>query len=211
MTPDFCIRRSAYVGLAIHHERLSMIKLDRKKQTVIEGFAAAAIPLEEWVHHPHRLVPVVKRLAQTCKANRCFAALGLPSSQIMSKRIRVPAYLNDQERAAEIHSHLNYYFPEADEPLYFDFVQIEQHEQETELKLVAARSKQVAAYARLIRSVGLALRVIDVDTDAAARGIQSITNKQIVIHPSLNKEKLYTRTSEWVTALGLALHGGMSE
>src|SRR5689334_7159334 len=142
------MKHATYIGLAIHPERLSMIKLKQiKKQISIEGFASTV--------HQNGLDQALKQLIKENKVKQGRAALALSASHVIQKRIKVPAYLNEAERAAEISLNLKHYLPGMDEPLYFDFFAIEKNEREVELQLIAARIEQVDTYIQLAKTVGL--------------------------------------------------------
>lgn len=177
MTPFFRIKPSSYVGLAVHHERLSLIKLKQiKKQMVIEGFAMLALPagsiVDGKVKHPEQLTHLIRRWVEIYKAEHCAVALALPGSQVINKKIKVAAYLSEQEQSAEISSNLKFYLPGMSERLYFDFIPIKREEQEMEVQLIAARAEQVEIYIDLIQKAGLKIKVVDVDVYAIVRSIR---------------------------------------
>jgi len=196
MIPGFRTKQSAYVGLAVHHERLSLMKLNYiKKQIVIEGFASVSLPagslVDGKVHHPDPLRQAIQQWVEVNQAENCFAALALPVSQVINKKIRVAAYLNDQERHAEISSNLKFYLPGMEDRLYFDFFPVEKHEQEMELQLIAARAAQVETYLQVAQSAGLEIDVVDVDVYAIARSLACISkNFQDEIMVLLDMDRL---------------------
>ncbi len=168
---------SAYIGLAVHDERLSMVKLKQfKKQLVIEDVATQGIPAgtvaDGKVQVPLQLEKAFKELAMNRQIDHCFVALALPASQVINKRIKVAAYLTDEEQAVEITTNLKSYLPGMDERLYLDFMPIEKRDQDMELQLIAARAEQVDTYLHLIQTAGLKVNIVDVDVYAIARGIQ---------------------------------------
>jgi len=170
------MKKSVFVGLAVHHARLSMIKLKQiKKDILIEGFATADFPAgyvtDGEPAQAASLSQMIKQLVRMSAAENCYAALALPASQVINKRIRVAACLNDKEREAEIGSNLKYYLPGINEPLNFDFVPIENQGNEVELQLIAARTKQVETYISAAKAAELKIKIVDVDVYAAARAI----------------------------------------
>lgn len=177
MILDFCIKPSTYVGLAVHHERLNLIKLKHtRKQIIIEGCETITLPAETVVdgkiNYSGQLVQSIKRWVETNRAKHCLAALALPLSQVINKRIRVSACLNEEEQNVEINSNVKFYLPGMDERLYLDFVTVEKYEQEVELQLIAARAEQVETYLQLLQTAGLKVKIVDVDVYAIVRSIR---------------------------------------
>ncbi len=164
MIPAFYTKKKASIGLALHRGRLGMIKLN---QMTIEGLAIANVPAG-------CIVDGIQGIAEWVEVNEakgCFAALALPASDVIHKRIRMAACLSDTEREAEIGSNLKHYLPGVNEPLYFDFIEIERQENEVELQLIAARAPQVESYVHAAKKVGLKVNRIDVDMYALVRAI----------------------------------------
>lgn len=177
MIPGFRIKPSTYVGLAVHHERLTLIQLKQvRKQIRIDVFAKTKLPIgsiqDGKIKHPDALGQAIKTMVETHRIKQSDAALALPASQVINKRIRVAAFLNDQERAAEISSNLSVYLPGIDERLHFDFVPLEKQKEEVELQLIAARAAQVETYIQLAKAAGLTINLVDVDVYALLRGIR---------------------------------------
>lgn len=179
MSPFFRTNKAfSYVGLAVHHERLSLMKLKQiKKQMVIEGFTLLPLPqgtlVDGNVQQP-ALLNQLKRWIEKYEADQCAAALALPNSQVINKKIKIPAFLNEEEQRAEINANLKLYLPGMTERLYFDFIPLEKYAQERELQLIAARAEQVEIYVDLMLTAGLKINVVDVDTYAIVRAVQWI-------------------------------------
>ncbi|HSW69247.1 MAG TPA: pilus assembly protein PilM [Gammaproteobacteria bacterium] len=164
----------AFAGLAVRHGQLSLMKLKQiKKDIMIEGFASANVPSGS-LSGSETLYLVIKELMEAVDAKNCHAALALPASHVINKSIRVASCLNDKERDAEIRANMNDYLPGTDGSLYFDFVPMEQHENDIELQLIAARSLYVETYLRAGDMAGLKIKIVDVDVYAIARAIYFI-------------------------------------
>jgi len=172
-------KKSAFIGIAVHDDRISMAKLRQtKKKIVVEGFSIIPLPagtiIAGKVNQAPLLWQTLKEWAQLNHAKRCFAALALPASQVIHKRIRVAACLNDFECEAEIAANLAQYLPGINEPLHFDFLPIKRDGQEVELQLIAARSEQVTMYCHAAYTAGIKVKSVDVDAYAITRAVNFI-------------------------------------
>lgn len=170
----FLRKNPAFVGIAVHHDRLSMLKLQQfRKKIYLQGFAIRELPAGSLVDGKilklDHVIRVMKELAQKVGAIKCHAATALPVSQVINKRITMPPYLNDKERNIEIDTNLQDYFPGMNEPVNFDFIKPAQ--QETEWLLVAARAEQVATYTYAAQQAGIKVDIVDIDIYALARAI----------------------------------------
>lgn len=192
------------VGLAMHQDRISMVKL--KHKNILEAFAIADLP-QGWlvdgkINHVEEVVQLIRNLIIDFQAENCCAAIGLPVSLVISKRIKVAACLSDAERVADIKDNLPHYFPGIKEPLSFDFIPLEENHEDDEVLLVAARSGQVDAYVSVAEQAGLKVRVVDVDIYALSRAQASC---DIKLSSQINAQEFYLREPELLVALGLVL------
>ena len=182
MIRGFRIRPSSHVGLAVHHERLVLVRLRQtKKQIIIEKVASTALPAgtiaDGKVNHLSKLADAIKKLVAANDSEGLSATLALPASQVINKRIRVAACLNNAERAVEIATHLKDYLPDINEQVYFDFIPGKKSDDEVELQFIAARAEQVEQYVHLAEAAGLKIGVMEVDINAVVRGVQQLVDR----------------------------------
>ncbi len=169
MLADFR-NKSAFIGIALHDEKVSMVKLRKaKKKIIVEGFSIAPLPTET------QLQQILNDWVDLYRAKHCRAAWALPASQIIYKHIHIPVGLNDLECEVEIAANLQRYLPAINEPLHFDFLPIKRNDHEVELQIIAARSLQVSRYCQVTKAVGLKIKSIDVDAYAIVRAVNFIS------------------------------------
>lgn len=109
----------------------------------------------------------ITQLVLATKTQGHDAAIALPVSTIISKRIKLYPAMTDEECEMEILSNLNQYFPGLAEDLCFDYQKVA----EDEFFVVAARREQVSEYVDLVNHAGLQVKVMDVDSFALARAV----------------------------------------
>lgn len=217
-------KKSAFVGIAIYPDKISLAKLRPiKKKIIVEGLSTLPLPS----HQAPFLQQTLKEWVRFYQAEHCFAALALPSSEVIHQRIRIMACLDEIECEAEIAANLSHYLPEINEPVHFDFLPIKQEQQEVEMQLIAIRSEQVALYCHAAQIAGLSIKIVDVADYAIARAVNFMSSpkKMLDLEPGLEKqlrhecgialeiigEKFESQqevsVSPRLTALGLALRG----
>ena len=174
-------------GLALHQDRFCMVRLKQYKQTkMIDAFAVLDAPdkwlIEGKISRIEETVNVIQSLAKSLGKEPYCVAIALPASQMIQKRIKLAAYLNDTERLTHISENLSHYLPGLNESLYFDFVRITTSDQEDECLLVAARRLQVDGYVSLLEQAGLKTVIVDVDIYALARALSiTLVNEVTVV------------------------------
>jgi Tfp pilus assembly PilM family ATPase len=170
-----------FAGLALHQDRLSMVKVRQyKKKTRIEAFAVADIP-EEWfaegkIRQADVLSRIIQELTKKLKLENCYMALSLPMPQVIQKRIQLAACLNEAEREAAILENITHYLPGLNEPLRFDYSCLAKRGEEEEFLLVAARQELINTYLAITAQANLKVRIIDIDIYALARAL-SVTQE----------------------------------
>jgi type IV pilus assembly protein PilM len=172
------IKKTLQVGLALHQDRISMVKLSRSRQiNSLEAFAIASFKKDG----NEELLHIIKKLVNEMRAENVCVAMALAASNVINKRIRLPSCLTEAEREADIASNLNHYFPGVNESLNVDFVSVDCHKEEDDLLLVAARREQVNAAVTMAEQAKLRVRVIDVDVYAIARAMTSIPAHELIV------------------------------
>jgi Tfp pilus assembly PilM family ATPase len=165
---------STLAGLTLRQDRMSMIKVSHSQQKIkIEAFAVTNAT-EEWfvdgkINQKQNMLRAIRHLAKSANAEHCYVAIGLPVSQVIQKRIRLTAGLNDAEREADIIANLAHHLPGLNEALSFDYSCLAQYEREDEFLLVAARRELINTYNSIAIQANLKPRIIDIDIYALAR------------------------------------------
>lgn len=166
------------LGLDIHPEEVRFVKV-LKKNGKIQIIQWGRMDLLDHIIHEgkienrEQLKEVLQNVASKLLTKQRAVAIALPFIKAMSKRIKLPRLLNDLEREAEISSHLPYYMPGVTDRLNFDFVSLQQLDEEhDEVLLVAARQEQVMEYVTVVEEAGFTVKVVDIDIFALIRAIR---------------------------------------
>lgn len=150
-------------------ERCAMETLDRP--WVVDGHIEQLEPLAE----------ALGRLLQRCGTTTKRVAMALPPSSVITKKINLPAGLNEAEMEAMVQVEANQYIPFPLEEVSLDFCVVgpsAASAADVEVLIAAARREKVQDLQALAESVGLDPVTVDVESYAARRAawaaIQSV-------------------------------------
>lgn len=156
------------VGVSLTQQAVRLLSLTFSKSVpTIENISVTSIS-SDW----QSLSKSIRQVVQEISCEQCDAAIALPFSQIIYKKISLPSYLTESECHADITNNASYHFPGVTDPLYIDHVLLNSgNEKNKEYLLVAARMDSVTSYVDLMEQAGLQVRIIDVDMYALVRGV----------------------------------------
>lgn len=154
------------------------------KQTAVQPLPAGAI-LDSRIKNFSQVQSALQELIHTTKTKNHPAAISIPATSVISKRLKLSSYLLADECAIEFNTRLHHYLPGTNEQLCFDFVFLEKTEMEYHnILLTAARQDTVNEYARVVKTAGLQVRIVDIDAYALARAANffiSIQPKRAIV------------------------------
>lgn len=177
MLPFLHVKPPGLVGVDICDYEIRLLHLRKVSDTFqIENFTIVPLPSHAVVDGKLKqsdvVLAAVSQAVRETKVQGCDAALALPASSVISKRIKLSKTIQPQEREAEIHANLKHYLPGIKDTLCLDFVELGLIDAELlEILLVATRLEQLQAYFNLVQSAGLVPKIIDVDCYAVARAV----------------------------------------
>lgn len=182
MFSNLRFKSSSLIGIDINTEEIRLIGLIKTKNgNYLERCAVGALPPGTIIDGKIKDLPTVKTvmndLVVLTKSKGLCAAVALPMQSVISRRIKLPSGLVEEEYEKQIVNSLNQYFPGMAEELCFDYTKLNQDE----LFLVAARQDYVQDYLNLMNQVGLKVKIIDVDLFALTRAIPLFLSSQQII------------------------------
>ncbi len=161
----------ALVGIDICAREIRLLQLKKRRR----GFsvaACAALPLPAGVIEDGKIKllepaqAVLKKLVCGAGVQGAPAALALPFSVVISKRLLVPKSVLRSVNTA----HFQHYFPGVHDTLCFDYTVLSEVEKNcAEINLIAARLASLNQYLLLAEHADLNIKIIDVDTCALTR------------------------------------------
>lgn len=123
---------------------------------------------------------VVDLLVKKTGAKAKNAALALPSSAVITKRIVLPAGLSEEEMEVQVEAEAHQYIPFAIEDVVLDFAVIGPNAntpEDVDVLIAASRREKVSERESLALQAGLKPTVMDIDTHAAHLASQRLIHR----------------------------------
>lgn len=159
------------IGLDVSTSAVKMLELRRTgKGYSVESYAA--VPLQEdWVvdHQIKEIELVGEAIGKAVQRSRTktkVASIALAGSQVISKKLTMPAGLSDDELEQQISIEAEHYIPFPLDEVNFDFEvlgPVDGDEGQSEVLLVASRTEQVEQCVGALEIGGLQPHVVDVE------------------------------------------------
>jgi type IV pilus assembly protein PilM len=161
----------ALVGIDICAREIRLLQL-KKRRREFSVAVCAALPLPAGVVEDGKIKQlesaqaVLKKLVAAAAVQGASAALALPISAVISKRVVVPKPVLRSVNT----EHFQQYFPGVHGALCFDYTLVDEVAKNfVEITLLAAKLQSLNQYLLLAEHADLNLKIIDVDTHALAR------------------------------------------
>jgi type IV pilus assembly protein PilM len=179
--------RASLIGLDISPANVKLVELDRDRQGRWMLLRLAGEPLDRgWVTEGQidqldEVAGAVRR-AVARSGTRCRrVAMALPSSAVITRRIRAPSGLRDDEMLAQVELEMQPHIPFPLEDLSLDFCLLGSappRSTEVEVFVAASRRDRVEDRQALAEAAGLVAEVLDIEPYAAGRALaRSLTEE----------------------------------
>ncbi|MFN5512302.1 MAG: pilus assembly protein PilM [Burkholderiales bacterium] len=173
----------ALLGVDLSTHRVKVVELApegrdrlRLERYAIEPIEPGAI-VDGQIEKPEAVAAALSRAIVRSGSKARNAALALPSSAVIAKRILLPAGLSDEDYEVQVESEASQYIPFAMDEVNLDFQVLgpaEGSSEDVEVLLAASRRERVEDRVALAEMAGLKPMVIDVEPFAARRVIDRI-------------------------------------
>jgi type IV pilus assembly protein PilM len=183
LSRKFCPWPPLLAGIDMNAEEIRLLVLSRTRKSYrVEKFAVASLPAgifhEGKIKHPESLQAALKQLVVQTRTQALPAAMALPATAVIFKRITLPQGIAKKNIHAHIASYCSEYFPGLQDALCFDFMTLPAAENSSpQVLLVASRMELLNSYLALGENAGLKVKIIDVDIYALARAAHSQSAK----------------------------------
>ncbi len=164
------------LGLDISSSSIKLVELDQNKAGGWVLTRCAIEPLERgWVSDGNvekfdEVADALRRLVKKSGTKAKHAALALPPSAVITKKINLPGGMNDQELEVQVAAEANQYIPFSLDEVSLDFCVIgpsATSQGDVEVMIAASRREKVQDRQGLAEAAGLKPTVIDVDSYAS--------------------------------------------
>jgi len=170
----FSKKKAPLIGVDISSSAVKVLELSRQgEQYRVERYAVEPLPQNAVVEHKITEVdPVsaaveraIKRSGSRCK----HVAVAVPGAHVITKIIKMPGSMTDQERQTQVEMEADHYIPYPLDEVNMDFQVIGPSEgspDEVNVVVAACRKEIVDDYLAVIQNPGLTPAVVDIETFA---------------------------------------------
>jgi len=180
------------LGIDISSSSVKLVELGRDKAGALVLERCAIEPLERgWITDGNiekfdEVADAVRRVVKKSGAKTKNVAMALPPSAVITKKIVLPAGMNDQELEVQVESEANQYIPFSLDEVSLDFCVIGPSATsvgDVEVLIAASRKEKVSDRQGLAEAAGLKPVVMDVESYAsrlaASRVIETLPNQGV--------------------------------
>lgn len=164
------------IGIDISSTSVKMVELakDSRGGYKLEAYAVAPLPPDAMtdgnVADLGKVADVIKLAWKTLVTREKHAALALPSSAVISKKVLMSAELREEDMEVQVEAEANQYIPFPLDEVNIDFQVIgpapNNPDEEVEVLIVAARKEKIEDRVAAAEVAGLKVTVMDVDSYA---------------------------------------------
>ncbi len=171
-------RQVPLIGLDLSSTRARLVELERDRSGRWSLVRLASEPLDKgWISEGHverldEVADAVRRVVARSGTRTRRVAMALPASAVITRRIRAPAGLRDDEMLAQVELEMQPHIPFALDDLSLDFCVLgPPMGDEVEVFVVASRRDRVEDRQAVAEAAGLVAEILDVDSHAATRAL----------------------------------------
>lgn len=162
------------VGIDISSSAVKVLELSREGELFrVERYAVEPLPQNAVVEHAitevEQVAGAVERAVKRSGTRLKHAAVAVPSANVITKVIKMPAKMSDQERQAQIEMEADHYIPYPLDEVNLDYQVLDTQEPnaaEVDVIMAACRKEVVDDYLAVVQAPGLTPRVVDIETYA---------------------------------------------
>lgn len=173
------------LGIDISSSSVKLVELSAGAKTGLRIERYAIEPIEQGavvdgnIENPEQVADSIIRAVKRSGARSKSAALALPSSAVISKRIMLPVGLLEEDYDLQVESEASQYIPFSIEEVNLDYQILgmaAQSVEDVEILLVASRKEKVEDRVAVAEMAGLVPTVIDVEPFAARIAIDHLSS-----------------------------------
>jgi type IV pilus assembly protein PilM len=180
----FTRKQPALVGIDISSSAVKVLELSKDGEHYrVERYAVEPLPQNAVVEHAitevEQVADAVDRAVKRSGTRLKHAAVAVPAANVITKVIKMPANLTDQERQTQIEMEADHYIPYPLDEVNLDYQVLEAAEPnaaEVDVIMAACRKEVVDDYLAVIQGRGLTPQVVDIETYAMEHSYELIAN-----------------------------------
>lgn len=166
------------IGLDIGTSAVKLVELSspaphqfRLDRYAIEPLPRGAI-VDGNIEHLDQVADAVRRVWKNSRSRARHVAIGIPSPSVITKKLRLPAGLPEQQLAAQVESAAIQYLPFPLNEIRLDFDVIGPHgNDEIDILMAVARADKIDKRVAIAEAIGLKPLIADIDAFAAQAAV----------------------------------------
>ena len=170
----FARKRQSLIGIDISSSAVKVLELSKSgAEYSVEHYAVEPLPQNAVVEHKitdvEQVAQAVEKAVKRSGTRYKHVAVAVPAAHVITKVIKMPANLTDQERQLQIEIDAERYVPYPLNEVNLDFQVLgisEANPEEADVLIAACRKEIVDDYLAVIQTPGLTPAVVDVETYA---------------------------------------------
>lgn len=179
----FSRKPASLIGLDISPSSVKLVELGKSGDGTLTLEHCGITPLEAgWINEGNierfdDVVAAVRQVVASSGTRVKHAALALPASMVITKKILLPAGLSEQEIELQVEAEANQYIPFSLDEVNLDFYVIgpsASTADDVEVMIAASRKDKVEDCQGLAEAAGLSAAVVEVDSNAARLAAQRL-------------------------------------
>lgn len=178
----FAKKRQPCVGIDISSSAIKVLEFSRtSKQYRVERFGVEPVPQNAVVEHAiaevEQVAEAVGRAVKRAGIKIKQVAVAVAGTHVITKSIKMPASLQDQELQTQIEMEADHYIPYPLDEVNLDYQVLgpsEDSPDDNNILLAACRKEIVDDYIAVIDAAGLSPQIIDIETYAMENAFQLI-------------------------------------
>ncbi len=180
----FARKQPPLVGIDISSSAVKVLELSKDgEQYRVERYAVEPLPQNAVVEHAitevEQVAEAVERAVKRSGTRLKHAAVAVPAANVITKVIKMPANLTDQERQTQIEMEADHYIPYPLDEVNLDWQVLgppEPNATEVDVIMAACRKEVVDDYLAVIQGRGLTPSIVDIETYAMEHSYELIAN-----------------------------------
>ncbi len=170
----FSKKKPALLGVDISSSAVKVLELSKSGDALrVERYAVEPLPQNAVVEHKIAEVEAVseaiERAIKRSGSRHKHVAVAVPAASVITKTIKMPAAMSDNDRQAQIEMEADHYIPYPLDEVNLDFCVLgasESNPEEVDVLMAACRKEVVDDYLAVVQTSGLVPSVVDIETYA---------------------------------------------
>lgn len=202
------------IGLDISTSDVKLVELSRSGESnyKLERCAVETLPkgavVDGNIENLEQVSEAIRRVLKKSGTSTKNVILAMPTSSVITKKIILPASLNENAMEVQVESEANQYIPFAMDEVSLDFCVIgpaPNSEEDVEVFLAASRKEKIEDRVAAIQTAGLVAKVMDIESYAA----RSAVDRLIAMQSNAGQDQIYAlfQIGSKVTYISIILNG----